>query len=531
MRENGLRTLILLLCLVFLFTPADAQESSKRLLEFHPVVVATPERGRLEQNITYTGHLAARGTVEVFAGTSGKIVAWRARDGGAVNKGDVIADIDARELRLALKQAQAALKAAESQLAIMQATSEIKIRSQVETAEAALDAASAQFKQAQALSETRVRAAFEQALGGLNAAHAALEKAEKGARNQEVEQAKATVSGAKATLDNAQANFDRVKKLHETEAISDKDFDAANAQLQGAESQHESAVERLSLVQAGTRREDIDAARAQYAQAQAAFDSAQVAVKSKDWEQQIAIAASQVKQTEANLKTAVVLVDIRAWEHEIAAVQAQVDQARTQVNLAEKRLVDATITAPITGIVVNRAADVGDYAATAGSPSAKPICTLVEMAVVNAVFSVPEVDLSNVSVGNTVGIATRHQQLYGKISFISPIINPEDHSVQVKAEIPNTDYRLKPGMFVEVDIDRSAPDTMLLLPRSAVLDIQEGVGHVFIAIDGLAEKKSVKVGLAWGEKISILEGISDTTQVIVSGHRQLVDGMEILVVK
>lgn len=86
-------------------------------------------------------------------------------------------------------------------------------------------------------------------------------------------------------------------------------------------------------------------------------------------------------------------------------------------------------------------------------------------------------------------------------------------------------------MFVEVNIDFSAPDDSLLLPREAVLDIQDGVGHVFIATDGSARQQIVKVRLAWGENISILEGVSDSTPVIVSGHRQLADGADILVVK
>ncbi len=86
-------------------------------------------------------------------------------------------------------------------------------------------------------------------------------------------------------------------------------------------------------------------------------------------------------------------------------------------------------------------------------------------------------------------------------------------------------------MFVEVGIDLSAADDLLLLPRDVVLDIQDSVGHVFVAKDGKARQQIVKVGLVWGEKISILEGLTDSTLVIVSGQRQLADGMEIVVVK
>ena len=527
MRENRLQHLILLFCFVLLFASADAQDGSKP----KPVEVATPERGKIQQKIAYTGHLEAEGMVEVFAGVSGKIVALHAQDGDAVNRGDAIAVIDTRELQLGLKQAKAAQKAAEAQLQIVKATTELRIRTQLKTAEASLDAAQAQLAQAEVLSEVQTQVQFRQAEAGATAAAANLEKARLGARTQEIEQAKAAVAGAKAGLENARANFTRVKKLHDNDAISDQNFDSAKAQVETAEAQHAAAVEQLSLVEAGVRDEDITAAEAQFFQADASRQLAELRVDTKDWQTQIRLAASQVQQAFAGLRSAKKLVEIRAWEHDIAAAQSQYDQATAQVNLAEKRLADATITAPIDGIVVNRSADVGDYATAAGSPSAEPILTIVKMDVLEAIFSIPEVDLGNVSVGSAVGIATRYQQIQGKIDFIAPIVNPEDRSVQVKASLLNLDYRLKPGMFVEVDIDRSAPDTMLLLPRSAILDIKDGVGHVFVAIDGLARQQSVKVSLAWGEKISILEGISDSTQVIVSGHRQLADGMTIRVVE
>ena len=526
MRRTRFQHFILLLCVV-LSGLAYAQETSKP----KPVKVATPQQGKIEQKTAYTGNLEADAMVEIYANAPGKLVVLKVNEGDQVNKDDILAQTDARELRLALKQAEAGLKAAEAQLLTVKATAQIKIEAQAEAAQAALDAAKAQLGQAQALAETQVTSQFEQAKAGVTIAEANLKKALKGARNQEVQQAKAAVSAAKATLENAQANFQRVQKLHEQEAISDQNFDNAKAQLDGAKAQHASSVEQLSLVEEGARQEDITATQAQLQQAQASLTLARVTMDTEDWKTQIALAESQVKQAEANLLSARELMKIRAWEHDITAAEAQVNQAGEQVNLAKKRLADATITAPINGIVVNRSVDLGDYAAAAGSPGSSPILTIVKMDVVKAVFTVSEDDLSNVADGTTVRISAGQQHINGKINFVSPIVKPEDRTVRVKAEIPNPTYRLKPGMFVEVNIDLSASDDALLLPREAVLDIQDKIGHVFIATDGKAKQQTVKVGLAWGENISILEGLTDATPVIVTGHRQLVDGMEIVVVK
>ena len=530
MRRNGFQNFILLVCLGLgglSFDSAYAQEVSKP----KPVKVATPQRGKIEQKTTYTGNLEADAIVEIYADVPGKLVVLNVDEGAQVNKGDVLAQTDSRELHFALKQAQAALKAAEAQFLTVKATAQIKVETQAAAAHASLDAAKAQLEQARTLARAQVTSQFEQATAGVTAAEANLKKALKGARNQEIQRAKAAVSGAKAELANARANFERVQKLYEKEAISDQNLDNAKAQLDGAKAQYESAVEQLSLVEAGARQEDIIAAEAQLHQAQALLTLARVTVDIEDWNTQITMAQSQVRQAEANLLSAQKLVKIRAWEYDIAASQAQFDQATEQVELAKKRLADATITSPVNGIVVNRNGDLGDYATAASGAGGTPIFTIVKMDVVKVVFTVSEADLGTVDIGTVVSIFTRQQHISAEINFISPIVNPEDRTVTIKAEIPNPAYQLKPGMFVEVNIDLSAPDDSLLLPREAVLDIQDGVGHVFVVTDGRARQQPVKVGLTWGEKISILEGVTDSTLVIVSGHRQLVDGTDILVVK
>ncbi len=528
MRQYRFRIFIVILCLGLgglSFDYTFAQEVSKP----KPVRVVTPQRGKIEQRVTYTGNLEADAMVEIYANTPGKLVALEVNEGDHVKKSDVLARIDSRELHIALKQAQAASRAAKAQLLTVKATAQIKIETQAEAAQASLDAAKAQLKQAQTLAQAQVTSQFDQATASVTAAEANLEKTVKGARNQEIQQAKAAVSGEQAKLENAKSNFDRARKLHEKDAISDRDLDNAKAQLDGAKAQHEARVEQLSLVQEGVRKEDVTAAETQLSKAEAALELSRVSMETEDWNTQISIAESQVRQAESNLLTARNLVKIKAWENEITAAQAQFDQANEQVNLAKKRHDDATITSPINGIVANRNADLGDY--LTGGPGGSPIFTIVKMDVVKVVFAAPEVDLGNLVVGTPISISTSQAQIDGNIDFISPIVNSDNRTVKIKAEISNPEYQLKPGMFAEVGIDLSAAENLLLLPREVVLDIKDRAGHVFVAKDGKARRQIVKVGLVWGEKISILEGVTDSTFVIVSGHRQLADGMKIVVVK
>ena len=166
MRQNGLPNFILLLVVGVVglsFDAAYAQEVSKP----KPVKVATPQRGKIEQQTTYTGNLEADAMVEIYADAPGKLVMLNVDEGDQVNKGAVLAQTDSRELRLALKQAESALKAAEAQLLTVKATAQIRIEAQAEVALASLDAAKAQLAQALALSQVQARAQFEGAKAGV----------------------------------------------------------------------------------------------------------------------------------------------------------------------------------------------------------------------------------------------------------------------------------------------------------------------------------------------------------------------------
>lgn len=521
-----------MMTLLLLFTGwglVDAQEASKP----KPVEVAQPARGTIGQAFTYTGTLEAQAKVEIYADATAKVVELRVDEGDLVKKGAVLAKTDSRELVLSLKQAEAGLEVARAQLMKTKATAQVGIEAQAASAQAALDAAKAQWEQAKTLAKIQVTAQLEQAEAGVEVAEANLHKAMVGARQQEIQSAKSTVEQAKASLANAKQNLERVKRLHQQEAISDQDFDTTQTQYEVAHAQYAQAVEQLSLVKEGAREEDIRAAEAQLKQAKASRDLASAAVDTEDWEKQIALAEAQVRGAEANLRSTQTLVDMKTWEHDIAAVQAQFDQAQEQLHLAQKNLADATMTSPINGIVVTRGGDLGDYAYAAGSPNGAPLFTIVDMDVVKAVFKVPEADLSKIGKGRPVLVSTASGQtdIVGKINFISPIVNPDDRTVTVKAEIPNPNYQLLPGMFVEVTVKNSAAADALLLPRRAVFEVADGNGYVFVAESGKARKQTVEIGTVWGEQVEVRGGLIDSAAVIVNGHRLLQDGDLISILK
>lgn len=489
-----------------------------------PVKVATPTRGEIGEELVYTGSLEANAQVEVFTLIPGKIVKMNVDEGDKIKKGELLAQVESDKIELAIQQAEAVLTAARLGLETTKALAKVRFESQMAAAYAGLTAAKTQLEQVKDISYTKTTSQLEQAEAGVAAIKLNLKMIREGARAQEVEQVQAILTQAKAGLDNAKSSFDRMKSLYENGAISTQTFEGVQTQYDVAKAQHEAAVQQLSLVKEGAREENIAAVEEQVRQAEAGLALAKKLAETKSWEKDIALVGSQVKQAEAGFHIAKASEKIKVWESEIKIAETQLQQAEVAYKLAMKNLSDTKITAPIDGVISARMVDLGDLASNMA-----PILTIVDTSSVKAVFSVPEVDMDKLNVGDSVLSSTTsdHSPVEAKITFISPVVYEKSRSVTVKATINNPESYLKPGRFVEVKVKARKRSNALLVPRESVLKGK----YVFVAENDRANKKNITIGLSHGDQIELIDGVTDSTSVIVDGHRNLEDGDEISIVK
>ena len=153
-------------------------------------------------------------------------------------------------------------------------------------------------------------------------------------------------------------------RLFENGAISQQSLEGVKTQLDIAAAQHKIASEQLLLIDNGARAEDIQAMEAQVQQAEASLRLAQTQASTKTWEKDIELAQSQVETTRAGLISAEALENAKSWEAEITSAKTARTQAEVALKLAKKRLKDATINAPISGIVSKRHLDLGGMGST-----------------------------------------------------------------------------------------------------------------------------------------------------------------------
>jgi RND family efflux transporter MFP subunit len=440
--------------------------------------------------------------------------------------------VEHEKLTLQMSQAEAAHQAAQAAYEQAEKLAKIRMESQIAQARAQLAGAESAYQQVLDLAETRALSQTGQAEAALASLQANLEKIIRGAREEDRKQVQAAVDQAKANLANAKSNYARMEKLFESSAISIQSFEQAETQLDIAQAQYDIAIQQMTLIEKGAREEDIEAVKGQVKQAEAALDLARAQAETKTWEKDIALAESQVEAASAALRSAEALEAAKSWEAEITYAKTAATQAKAALDLARRMVADATIRAPIAGIVSRRYLDQGAKA----SPAA-PIFEIVDVKKVKAVVSVLESDLGKLSLRDkaSVQVDALTEPVSGEVSLISPIIEPAKRSAKVEIMIDNESMDLRPGMFAGVRILVEAHDNVVLIPRSAVIeDLGSPSAKTGIAVvveDGVSKRRQVQLGLVQGNVVEITRGLTEGESVVTAGQHSLQDGEKVTVVK
>ena len=491
------------------------------------VEVVEALRGEIRSELELSGTIEANSQVTVFPEVAGEIIKMTVDEGSQIRKGEILAVIEHEELELHVRQAEAAYQAVQTAHDQAQRLAEIRVKSQIDQARAQLAFAEAFLQQVEDLAEIRAISQIEAAEAGLGALHANLEKIKRGARDEDRKRVQATVDQAMANLANAENNYKRMKNLFESGAISKQSFETSKTQLDVAKAQYAVVVEQKRLIDSGEREEDIRAVEAQVRQAEASLELVRAQVETKTWEKDKALARSQVEAARAALEAVEALEAAKSWEAEITSAETAMAQAKAVLDLAKKRVGDATITAPISGIVSNRHLDLGGMA----SPTV-PIVEIVDMDTVKATVSVIESDLGKLKVGDSAQIQVDALLIpvVGQISLISPTLDRASRSAKIELTIDNPNLDLKPGMFAQVKISVDIHENAILIDRAAVIeDSVRDTRTVFVVENEQGKRRPVEFGLAQGSKVEIISGLAEGEHVVIAGQHTLKDGEKVKV--
>lgn len=190
------------------------------------------------------------------------------------------------------------------------------------------------------------------------------------------------------------------------------------------------------------------------------------------------------------------------------------------------------VRAPFGGVVGLRNVFLGQYL----EPGTE-IVRLEDTSVMRLRFTVPQTDISKISLGQTIKInvdAYPNTQFEGRITAIEPAVNYQSGLIQVQAAIPNNDGQLRSGMFARASIILPTVKEQIVIPQSAITFTLYGQNvYVIHEADGVKRAKQVvvKAGERRGNDVHVLSGIKAGDEIVLSGQVRLSNDTKVRVVE
>lgn len=224
---------------------------------------------------------------------------------------------------------------------------------------------------------------------------------------------------------------------------------------------------------------------------------------------------------------------IARQEYDNAAAQQKATEA--QVGDIKAAIARKTIRAPFSGVLGIRQVSLGQYLA-----AGQAIVSLQTLSPIYVNFGVPQQDTAKVIPGHVLRVTNSDlpgMGFTGRITALDSVISEQTRNIQVQAIVTNKDNKLRPGMFVQVELPLGSPREVIPLPASAINYAPYG-DSVYVVTNMTDQKgrpyrgvrqQVVKVEGSRGDQVAIVSGLNPGDEVVSSGVFKLRNGTPILV--
>ena len=229
---------------------------------------------------------------------------------------------------------------------------------------------------------------------------------------------------------------------------------------------------------------------------------------------------------QALARTRRLVAENAASEAELEEAEARARSARADLELQQVRLERTNVRAPFAGIVGERFVSLGDYVTTS-----TPLVTLQTVDPQRAAFDVPERYAVELAVGQEVTFevaAVPDHPFTGTVDFVDPRVQLPGRTIRVKAGVPNRQRLLQPGMFIEARLATETRPDAVLVPETAVVQLDSGPVVWVVGEGGQAFRRSVELGIRQPGWAEILSGLAAGETVITAGMERLFEGATVL---
>jgi multidrug efflux pump subunit AcrA (membrane-fusion protein) len=319
------------------------------------------------------------------------------------------------------------------------------------------------------LRDIDTRIDVQEAEAAVGKARSELQKQKAGSRGQEVKSKQAEVAEKKAVMEKLKRELERAETLFTQGIMNQSQRDSAEADYKTALSQYESTLASLDMTVEGSRAEDI------------------------------AVAQSEVTVREAAL-------------------------ARKQQMLRDTRIL-----APISGAVVKKHVEAGEWIDVGGK-----VVDMVDFSTVRVSIDVPEREIQSVKKGIKAEISVDAYPgtiFSGAVTQVVPAANINNRTFPVLIDIPNADFKLRSGMFARVNLIFAEEASAVLVLKDSILTDSAGKKYIFVVRDNVAHRIDVTTGLTDGNHVEVKGDLKADDLVIITGNEILRDKAPVMVVK
>ncbi|MGA9967540.1 MAG: efflux RND transporter periplasmic adaptor subunit [Terriglobales bacterium] len=217
--------------------------------------------------------------------------------------------------------------------------------------------------------------------------------------------------------------------------------------------------------------------------------------------------------------------------------QATSQRKASEANVAEiKATIERkTIRASFSGILGIRQVNLGQYLS-----AGQAIVSLQALNPIYVNFGVPQQTLSQMVIGHSVHVAKEdlpNAAFSGRVTAVDSVVNEATRNIQIQATLSNPDGKLRPGMFVQVEVPLGAARSVIALPASAInyapygdsvfviTDLKDPGGKTYRGV----QQQFVKVEGSHGDQVAIISGVNPGDEVVTSGVFKLRNGAAVQV--
>src|SRR5262245_24403908 len=265
-----------------------------------------------------------------------------------------------------------------------------------------------------------------------------------------------------------------------------------------------------------------EATTSQVRQAEAGFADARIRLERTKKLAESGVIAQQLDAQQAQYDGAEAA--LRSSRETVRNIRASIAARRAALALAQKKLTDAKITAPMDGFIKDRPAAAGQFL-----KANSPVVTIVQNSPLKLHAEVPESAVASLRVGRPVEFrvdAFSERTFEGKITRLSPSVDQQSRTLKLEAIVNNVDGLLKPGFFARVTIQTDRKDKVVVVPAESLLNVS-GIEKVFVIENGKIAERIVRSGVRLANDVEIIDGLTEGERIAKSNLGNLQQGREV----